>query len=538
MPEPTQAPDQSQPADGGIDLSAGMVPKQAPADSDIDLSAGMVPKPAAQPRTGNTGVAGVLSGIGGGIFDTAQGAKELVNKALPNSMQIPDVPAALRTQDTPSEHVGGFLESMGEFATGDELLEGATKLAKLEKLAKGSEWLTKALDSTPGLIKKIVGSAVKSATVGGAQGAVKGAAEGDAAGGAEGGAIGGALGGAAGEVTGAVAKPIASKLGLATTAEEDAMRAFQPSKRNTQFLQNWQLAKDRLVKEIAEGDEFKSPQDAADRIRNVRQKLWGEEVTPVIEKHANDLVDTKPIVDAINKSASASMKRNAPEQAEVVEEFAKKYGQPTSLKQLEEDLEHFNAELSDKDFYKKSAGDRAQSVKVNGAIAARDSAVKAMREAIYDHLDANGEPGMKELKQTYGAMSSLESDIRGQANVAGRQKPISLKQIVGAGAGIAHGGIGGAAMGIGVPLLDKLYNSPEALLNRAVSKSAPAGPVKAAIQKVAPAAASSFRTGTAAVGSEAGQWIKVKAGDGQTYEVHPEDLPELQKRDPAAQPIN
>lgn len=160
-------------------------------------------------RTPATGVTGVLSGIGAGVFETAQGAKNLVNKALPNSMQIPDVPADLRTQDTTSEKIGGGIETIGEFLLGDEALKGLDLAgrfglsAKVAELAQQSPRLARALE--------IGMNAVRSGTVGAAQGATQASAENKPVlAGAEAGGTGAALGSAVGE---AVVGPAINKVG-------------------------------------------------------------------------------------------------------------------------------------------------------------------------------------------------------------------------------------------------------------------------------------------------------------------------------------
>jgi len=106
---------------------------------------------------------------------------------------------------------------------------------------------------------------------------------------------------------------------------------------------------------------------------------------------------------------------------------------------------------------------------------------------------------MQELKKTYGAMRNVENEIRGQSLVAGRQAPMSLKQIIGLTAGVAHGGpLGWAAAA--VPFLDKVYNSPESLLNRAVEKSTPPSATKQAVQAAAGAVGKTAKAGAAVAG--------------------------------------
>src|ERR1700679_2166720 len=49
---------------------------------------------------------GVLSGIGGGVAETLQGGKNILNKVLPDSAQIPDIPEEYRTSRNTAESIG------------------------------------------------------------------------------------------------------------------------------------------------------------------------------------------------------------------------------------------------------------------------------------------------------------------------------------------------------------------------------------------------------------------------------------------------
>jgi hypothetical protein len=79
-------------------------------------------------------------------------------------------------------------------------------------------------------------------------------------------------------------------------------------------------------------------------------------------------------------------------------------------------------------------------------------------------------------------------------------------------------------------MLDRLYNEPTALLNRAVTKTQPAGPVRAAVQKAASGAASAAKAAAPVAGED---WLRFMSG-GQAYRVHPEDADKVRERDPGA----
>src|ERR1700679_3373119 len=125
-----------------FDPNAAYAPAAASATPAFDPNASYQPAQAAPshpPATGHTVLdagLGVLSGIGGGMMDTLEGAKNVANKVLPDSAQIPDIPPEYRTAPNTAESIGNGLEQIGEFYMGDAALEGAAKASKLVALAQ------------------------------------------------------------------------------------------------------------------------------------------------------------------------------------------------------------------------------------------------------------------------------------------------------------------------------------------------------------------------------------------------------------------
>jgi hypothetical protein len=580
MPDP-QGSQSGQPDQ--IDLSAGLVPKATP---QIDLSAGLVPKsqttppPQAPGAHGTEGAVGPIVGFGKGLVKTVAGTGELINAGV-SALRQPFNPGVPRDQlglvspeilkkaedwadtKTPAEKVGAFGELMGEFASGEEVLAGLSRAAKLEQLASKSATVANALKNEPGLLNRVIrGSAkvAKSTTVGAAQGAVQGASEGGgdptaaiagAKEGAKEGAEGAAIGSTVAEVAegvGAVAKPLLKKFGFATTSEEDLMRALQPGKRERQFTENWARVKDRIISEVQEGGKFKNMQDAADRFQDVRQNLWNREVKPAIDKHATEelfpssalpvpqgsIPARNPIAESIRSRVTPSLQKISPDAAAKLEEFAKIFDSPMKVGEAEGHLEQMNAELAEKGYWKKTPSERAAAEKADPYIAGRVAATDSLREQLYSHLESAGERDIQELKKTYGALSSLENDIRGQVNVAGRQRPLSLKQVVGISAGAIHGGPTAVGMGIGVPLFDKWYNSPDELLGRAVSKEAAKGtqgPIREVIKDVK-AGVKTVAKQSAPVAGES--LLRFVGSDGRHYTVPADKKDDVLKADPGA----
>jgi len=471
----------------------------------LDMTNAVPLTPAAAARQGATGVSGVLSGIGGGIFDTVQGAKNIVNDATSyankkTGMQIPqisDVPADLRTQNSPSEKFGGFLENVGEFAAGDAALAGVLKFAKTPEAVLQ---LIEKYPTAAKLIANTTKAAAKGAAVGGVQGAVKGAAEGNVAGGAEGGALGGAIGGGAGEVVGGAVGKLAEK----ANPVDALTRAVRPTGRLAiGFGDKAALALPRLVAEHAQTP-IETLGDLSDAAHEAAKKVWDNEIVPQISKHAEEIIDGKPIADKIRGSVLPGTRDLDPAKAEIADLYAQKFDGSMTLQQASDRLRHLNDELHE--LYSMSPMDRYHVSATKPSLDAMENAANELRGQIYTKLEQVGEVDPKKLRQTYGALKTIEQTADKRAIVHDRQSPINLGQTLGAAMGVTKaagsllaGNPAGAVAGIApvaAAKISKAMNSPEHLIGEALK---PAGPVRKAVQAVA--------AGTGAAGANVGSQV-------------------------------
>jgi hypothetical protein len=339
-------------------------------------------------------------------------------------------------------------------------------------------------------------------------------------------------------------------MGLGTDSFEDAMRAAKPQKWNTKFIEDWKTAAPRLSKILDAEGNFKSMDEASGRIREAANDIWADEVKPIIKNHNAEVVNTDPVYDALKKEADI-LSQNDPSAGKVLDTMAEDFN-PSKLKtveQLESRLEFYNKKLRASGFYSKPSEEQNALLGTDPQITAWKTGADAIRENLYAHL-SNTPDGVniEKLKNEYGAMSNVAKSVKGQVNVAGRQVPISLKQAIGLAAGIAHGGPTGVAAAA-LPIIDKLYNDPTALLNRAISKSAGPGIVRQVATAAGKVAKTAIKTGAAQVGgpkqpeeqtnpdgtpiAEAGQeqpWVRMAMSNGQHVEIHPEDVEEAKNR--------
>jgi len=504
-------------------------------------------------------VGDVASGFGGSALKTVQGGAKILDSTVPGGLNqaltgqpLAPIPAEYTEPRNTGERIGAFGEDVLEFAGGEAALKG---LGFVEKIAAKSPKLLALLEKYP-KASKILLSQVP---VGGVQGAVKGTAEGNSTTqSGVGGAIGAGVGGAIGEkVVGPTIQKFGEAAGVLTSAEEDVMRALQSRKNDYNFLKNWELSKDRMVKEVGENDKFKDMFDAADRVRTVKQGVWDNEISPFLKQHASDdlfphpqgftgPMPNNPIAEAVrdripkDELQQANMKKFSKE----VEGKAKLLESVRTVGQAETMLETMNAELQKAGYYKLSPSERAAWEKVDGFTASRVAGTKALRDRLYQYAEQNGGDDLKNTKATYGALKSMEEYMRGRANVSGRQQPISLKQAIGATVGLAHGGPLGAAAAA-LPIIDKIYNSPTELLNRAVKKVGQDSVSSSALEEMgrdfSKGAATSVKAlaekGAPVVGEQPLRWIRFQGGDGKEREVHMEDVPKLLQQDPDAKAV-
>jgi hypothetical protein len=479
----------------------------------------------------------VLSGVGGGVFETAEGAKNLANKVLPASAQIPDIPKEYREERNAGEKVGGVVENIGEFAAGDEALKGLAKASKMVELADKYPIVAKTLEmaKTHPALTKIIASTTKAGLVGGGQGAVKGAAEGDAGREALAGGAGGAL--TAGTVEGVAQglRPFARILGIGgLTANEALTKAGRPYVGETNWNENLDKALPRLV-EANKTTPVKTVGDFEDLAHNAADNLWKKEIAPQIERHADEALDTTPVRDKVQAAATRSMKKYFPEEAAEIESFASNFGAPTTVAEANEDIQAFNAKL--KSYYKASPSERAAVLKTEGSASAIEAAADGLRDQLYGHLEAQGENVPGDLRKQYGALKQIERVFGKRATVADRQAPLDFKQTLGAmeAVGAVAAGHPAVAAAGAIPWLTKFRNSPESLVKQGLSAAEREAATPSAFKEGVKAGG---KTATSAAGSLAGRYL-FKNSDGGVHSVPdtPDNRKAVSDTDPYRTPL-
>lgn len=441
-----------------------------------------------------------MKGVGEAALNSLQGIKELANKALPASAQIPDVPGRTMPGEAETEGLarkaGKLAESVGEFAAGDEALATAGKLANVS--AKFPR-LVALMDKYPKAYA-ILTRALKEGAVGATQGAVKGAAEGKAAAGAEGGAIGGALGGAAGEAL-TIGGRLAMNKMFGATPEEAFTMAARPYMKDVNFEQSATRAIPR-IEAAAKNHPFKNVGEFVDLLDEEKNKIWQSEYQPLIAQHQNEIINGAPIARAIRSRKTlgmAALPSVFKGETEEIESIAKDFDNfQLKVPEASEVLQHLNAKLSD--YYRMSPADRAAARITDGYLTSLEAAADEIRDQIDKKVGVEGTT----LRQDYGAMKDMHRIFARRAMVFNRQAPISLPQALGGIEATAAllAGHPIAALAGAVPFASRWANAPTTLVRRGLALSQPA------VRSAAPAA-------LANVGAQVGREIATPEEDSE-----------------------
>lgn len=499
-------------------------------------------------EVGKTALGAVNTGI-----NVVSGGKPQLS---PKTQQFLDRARQLTTTKGVGEGAGGIMEQGLEWYGGEKAV---TKLAGLMKIVHSapevmdllknypqeSKIILDLLESKPAAMAgKAAKVAAKGATVGGIQGGIKGAADGDTIGGAESGAKGGAIGSIAAELGLSGIKGAGKMVGIGRDSLEEATRTAKPGKWNTDWEDDWKRALPRLANQFKE-IKGKGVEGVADAALKDSNRLWQGEIKPMLKGHENDLLNTTPVADAVEKKISSaktasvgSGKANANAMQEVADLFKKE--PMMRIDEIEKEIEKLNADLTTEGWWKKSAPERNAEITSNSGVAAKAVAADALRDTLTGHINSFEGNNIDELKKTYGALRNVEHEFRGQVNVQGRQSMVSLKKVLGmtaaAGAGAAaHGPVGaavGAAAAVAPSLVDSMVNSPDAMAERAVRLGRPE---KAIVTGAKNAGKAAVRAGGGVTGEKASNWVHFKGSDGKDYIHHPdESWDDIQKADPGA----
>src|SRR6267154_334241 len=441
-------------------------------------------------------------------------------------------PEALETKGT-AETAGKIGENILEFMAGDAALKNLNLGAKFTKLGK----IATLLEEHPVLAKavEIGGNAIRTGAVGGGQTTLHGGTPEEVAASAAGGALtSGAI-----ETAGELARPLARIFGLGgLTGEEAMVKAGRPSvTEDAKYRQALTTAAPRIA-EAAKDAPLKTVGDFEDLLHNTAQDIRQKEFGPMIQRNAKQMVSAQPVAANIRAAITDQMKEYAPEEAKELEDFAVKFAKDMPLGKAESDLQYFNAQL--KKFYKANAVDQNAALKTSGTVAKYEAAADGLRDLIYGRLRELGENAPEDLQQQYGALKTLERTFAKRATVADRQAPLNLPQVLSWAGGLTEAGgaiLAGhpvaalaGAIPIAVSTAAKMRNAPESLIRQGVTALG-----KELTPQIGESLSSrAAKLGAGFAGAQAGRYVPILFSNGETREIHEEDVDKALKQNPGS----
>jgi cytochrome c556 len=289
------------------------------------------------------------------------------------------------------------------------------------------------------------------------------------------GGIGGGLVGMAGTAIGQAGKAI--KNTISPDVEAALTKAIKPKGNNAKFAESLKTALPD-IQETAQtlGQKIENIDHLDDVITQAKKRVW-KNYEDILGPNANSQIDGNKIADNIVKGIDKRFITQNPEKYKKIVAVADTYRRPMSLTEAEDFLQSTNNELHS--YYAKN--------KVQQAVAMGDPEVShivrendALRNELNTKLSELTGVNAKEIKNRYGALSNLQSEIVPRKNVIARQNPIGLAEQIGYGRAAgnilksaANFQLGDAAAGaadLATTRFLKLKNDPNELIRSAFQK--------------------------------------------------------------------
>lgn len=387
----------------------------------------------------------VGGGAVSGLMSSAFHGGDVIRRGLgmERVIETPEAQAAMAPPEGLAGNLGFLAEQIAEFAVpltkvskavkaasfGKKLLAESAASAGVAGVQSGGEPIPTALGAAGGAVLPFIGATTKAAR--------------RAAAGAREGGMGGAIANAVRSVAPSDPKTMivqALKPRASSTGFDAALDRALPELKATEAA---------LGKPIENVDDLlKATKAAKQRIRAQYDSLGDP------QRQMGSTVDLTPVGDAIEQSIPRKVRLQSPARARRIAKQAALYRKRYSLEDAEQFLKETNAEIEA--FYDKFPASQRRAIAANPEIARKVAEAKALRDAIYQSLDAPGQGNAaRELQRRYGSLLEVEETAFRRSNVAKRQQPESLSEQIGAvrAAGeiargawkVAHGNLTGAA---------------------------------------------------------------------------------------------
>lgn len=222
---------------------------------------------------------------------------------------------------------------------------------------------------------------------------------------------------------------IGSNAGSHDSARMMLVKALKP--RNSKV--NFEASLDRAMPEINAskaqlGRPLESIDDFVEAVGLAKKRVRAQyDAVAGPKREIGSMVDLSPLADAVENRIPRKLQIEHPDDALKMMQAAQVYRQKFSLEDTEQLLLETNAELEG--FYAQHAGAQRAALTANPTVMKLNAQAKALRDAIYTTLDANGQGAVpRELQRRYGSLMEVEQEAKRRAMVAKRQQPDSLSE--------------------------------------------------------------------------------------------------------------
>jgi hypothetical protein len=303
---------------------------------------------------------------------------------------------------------------------------------------------------------------------------------------------GDALSSAAGKASDVVSDAASNAAGhikeavIGPDAEQSAIRAIKPTAKGVEKFSNDFQTATADIKAFDESSPIKTVGDLKEAIPQIKEKIWDEEIAPVVARHTAETVDMAPVKNAVLGVVTPEMREFEPESAkaiegvkaveasegvkpvEAVEGFADKIGKARTVAQADSLLKYINSKLDS--YFAKNPAARSSNLLTNPDTAMWEMARRGIREQFLQTLEDAGEDGIREARQRYGALSGIEGAVDTAAGRIAKNPAVPFWHL-----GI-HKGLGALLGGplapviIGADMLNKYNRNPDVLIRRAIKR--------------------------------------------------------------------
>jgi hypothetical protein len=284
-------------------------------------------------------------------------------------------------------------------------------------------------------------------------------------------------------------KTAAEPYTIGMTGESMLKKGLAPYAKQTGYDTSVARATDDLVKYNKESP-ITSVKDLDEAIPTIQKKIMSEEIKPVVAKHASEVLLPERMArvqKAVEDSVSPFTNEFDPAAAKDMKELAEKMGKARTVGDLLGGdrgglLGYVNGKLES--YFSKYPSARKSDLMNNPETAGWDAARRAMREEVLGHLEDEGETGMRDARQRWGALEELSKTTERRINVNDRSKPMSLSRILGLVGAPVTGGLSVVAGEVAHHL-----NKPDVLVRRGIERMS-----KQAVQAAQPQGATPTAT--------------------------------------------